>query len=74
MPLGRTDSTDAAYRLCLDVFNKGGFNLHKFVMNELNLQRKIDEAEKVTSMSDVTVTESYAKMVLSKSQRMLPGE
>ena len=63
------------YQDSKDLLRKGGFNLRKFITNDEDLQRRIDENEGTPETSQPsTADETYTKMTLGNAQVVRTGE
>lgn len=77
--LGAEDSTEAfsLYLDCKHIFREGGFNLRKFITNDIQLQTRINSSEELVnpSISSVIDNETYAKAMIREHQyQVSPGD
>ena len=69
-----SDDGHVLYRDSKDLLRKGGFNLRKFITNDQDLQRRIDDGEGTPDSSQQPTDETYTKITLGNTQVIRPGE
>lgn len=66
------EETFQLYRGSTGILGEGGFNLRKFQTNDVDLQRRIEEAEGIAPHDGES--ETYARVTLENRQRAQNGE